>query len=200
MRKTWSPSAERNRIPIARALSPLLNKSDEVLELGSGTGQHVCYFSERFPDVRWQPTERPVQLADLRDRTSELDRWNLASPIALDINQQPWPVDSADVCLTINTLHIISWAAVKVVFGGASTVLPIGGKLCVYGPMIINGQHTSAGNQNFDRTLRAAEPLSGIRDLDKLEALALQNGFLPGQCTDMPANNAFVVWTRSESN
>jgi hypothetical protein len=115
----------------------------------------------------------------------------------LDITQQPWPVDSVDVCLTINTLHIISWSAVKAVFDGASAVLRANGRLCVYGPMIIKGQQTSAGNQQFDRTLRTADPQSGIRELEALELLAQQNGFKPGQHTSMPANNVFVVWTHA---
>ena len=49
-------AAERNKGPILEALAPRLPASGLVLEIASGTGQHVAHFAAATPALTWQPT------------------------------------------------------------------------------------------------------------------------------------------------
>ena len=53
-----SPSADRNKGFIAEVLSQVLPQSGLVLEIASGTGQHVVHFARAMPHLTWQPSER----------------------------------------------------------------------------------------------------------------------------------------------
>lgn len=169
-----------------------------MLEIGSGTGQHACWFAAALPDITWQPTE-------LEQNIPAIGRWllefkqaqnndNILNPLVLDVNKHPWPVKRADVCFTSNTFHIVSMPAVRSIFEGCRRVLGDKGKLCVYGPFSINGQHTSDGNEQFDQQLRAEDSASGIRDMTELNELAQQFDFSDCRKMAMPANNFMLVW------
>ena len=56
--RLWSPSAERNKQPIADVLLQVLPQSGLVLEIGSGTGEHVVHFARTMPSITWQPSEQ----------------------------------------------------------------------------------------------------------------------------------------------
>lgn len=196
MNKPFSPSADRNKVPILEVLKTLLTGEEFVLEIGAGTGQHACFFAEAFPEVTWQPTELEENLTAIRSWLSEHPGDNIAEPMVLDVDSHPWPIDAADICYTCNTFHIISMQSVRSLFAGASTVLGDAGKLCVYGPFAVAGRHTSQSNELFDQQLRTADPASGIRDLTELDAIAAEYSFQPATHVAMPANNLFVVWER----
>lgn len=53
-----SPSAERNKGPVADVLKRVLPDHGLVLEVSSGTGQHIVHFAREMPYLYWQPTER----------------------------------------------------------------------------------------------------------------------------------------------
>lgn len=53
-----SPSAERNKGPIVEVLARALPENGTVLEVSSGTGQHIVHFARAMPHLVWQPTER----------------------------------------------------------------------------------------------------------------------------------------------
>lgn len=196
MKKPFSPSADRNKDAILSVLKDEVCAGQLVLEIGSGTGQHACYFIDEIPQLIWQPTEIKANICVLRSWTEEQSHANLLSPKVLDVDVLPWPVSSADICYTCNTLHIISMQSVASVFKGSRSVLGKDGKLCVYGPFAIDGQHTSSGNEAFDHQLRESDPASGVRDLSQLDNIAQQNGFATYRSTPMPSNNLFVVWER----
>jgi len=198
MEKPFAPSAERNRQPILEALNAYLMPNDRVLELGSGTGQHLSFFAKARPDVMWQPSDLLDKLDGMRSWISEAKAPNLLPPLELDVQARPWPVDAAEVCYTANTLHIISWPAVVSLFEGVAYLLPVVGRFCAYGPFKINDMHTSDGNARFDAQLRSGDVNSGIRDLNLLDNLARQHGFQESERIAMPANNFLVVWKRSE--
>jgi tRNA G46 methylase TrmB len=63
----------RNHEPIWAAISAFLSaQSGDVLEIGSGTGQHATEFARRAPQLNWWPS-------DIYDSHSEEHR-RLASP------------------------------------------------------------------------------------------------------------------------
>jgi hypothetical protein len=56
-----SPSALRNRGPIAEVLRNILPQSGTILEIASGSGEHVTSFAASFPALTWQPSDPSVQ-------------------------------------------------------------------------------------------------------------------------------------------
>jgi len=193
MSKPFSPSADRNKHPLLIELSSELTSDELVLEIGSGTGQHACFFTDQLSGIYWQPTELAASLPAIHAWISEHNHPNILPPLELDVTK-PWPELHAQVCFTCNTFHIVSIEAVQSIFAGCQQVLRPGGKLLVYGPFSLNGKHTSLSNEQFDQQLRASDPKSGIRDLLELDTMAKSAGFLPCRYNQMPANNLFVVW------
>ena len=55
-------SAERNRDPILTVLERVLPERGLVLEIGSGTGQHIVHFARALPRLVWQPTDVDAEL------------------------------------------------------------------------------------------------------------------------------------------
>lgn len=194
MNKPFSPSADRNKLPILNKLQLELSDGDNVLEIGSGTGQHACFFANAMPGILWQATELQQNIPAIETWLSEHKLKNTLEPRELDINRLPWPVIQANVCFTCNTLHIIGMDSVRSFFKGCAQVLNGNGKLCVYGPFSFDGQHTSASNKEFDQWLRDSNPASGVRDLHILDNLAQDLGFRACRYDAMPANNFFVTW------
>lgn len=194
MNKPFSPSADRNKEPILNALKSELSANQRVLEIGSGTGQHACYFAAALPNIIWQPTELKQNISTISGWINEENIENILEPKELDVDAHPWPVMSADVCFSSNMFHIVSMHSIRSIFSGCKAALEDDGKLCVYGPFSIDGQHTSASNKHFDQQLRASDPNSGIRDLSELDEIAQQSGFNACRRIAMPANNFLVVW------
>lgn len=194
MSKPFAPSADRNKEPILHELQHLLIGNTQVLEIGSGTGQHACHFAPALPHVVWQPTELESNIDGIRQWLREHQPSNVLGPVVLDVNVHPWPVAQADVCFTCNTLHIVSESSVSSIFKGARSVLRDAGRLLAYGPFLVDGEHVGSGNEEFDRWLRSENPDSGVRDLSALDVLAHTSGFGPHRRIEMPANNFLVIW------
>jgi len=191
-----SDACERNKAPILGVLATALAGCRRVLEIGSGTGQHAVYFAAHLPHLQWLPSELRENLPPLAERIRLEGGANLHAPIALDVREVPWPVAAVDAVVSANTLHIMDWPAVEAFFAGVGAVLAPSGVLCVYGPFRYGGEFTSASNAEFDRTLRARDPASGIRDFEALARLAAAQGLVFDADHAMPAHNRTLVWRR----
>ena len=195
--KPWSESCEQNKAPILAVLQQVLGPKDKVLEVGSGTGQHALHFAAAMPGLSWQPSDRAENLAGIRAWLAEAGLVNVQVPLELDV-LDPWPDLRVQAVFSANTAHIMSWAAVEAMFRGVAGVLAEGegGRFCLYGPFSYHGRHTSPSNAQFDRMLRARDPLSGVRDIDDLNRLATANGLQADGDYEMPVNNRILVWSR----
>jgi Protein of unknown function (DUF938) len=192
-----SPAAERNKQPILERLTPILPRGATVLEIASGTGQHVTYFAAALPDLTWQPSEPdPELLQSVRHRLAAAPLTNVLEPVRLDVTQGVWPVGAVDAVLCSNMIHIAPWTAAQGLLAGAEKVVSRGGLLILYGPFKRAGEHTSPSNAEFDVSLRSRDPAWGVRDLDDVGELALMHGFALEAVYEMPANNLLVVFRR----
>jgi hypothetical protein len=197
MAKGFAPAAERNREPILEVLRRVLPATGTVLEIASGSGQHAVFFSERLPQLRWQPSDPAADaLRSIQAWVREEARENLLAPIDLDVRSEPWPVARADAMLCINMLHISPWEASEALFEGAQRLLSADAPLVTYGPYRVHGRHTAPSNAAFDQSLRSRDPRWGVRDIDELSALATRTGFFLDESVLMPANNMTLVWRR----
>jgi cyclopropane fatty-acyl-phospholipid synthase-like methyltransferase len=191
----WSEACERNKDPILGVLSSAFAATREVLEIGSGTGQHAVYFARHLPQLRWQPSDTKEHLLALRARITQEALPNLALPIELDVRSPAWPAITVDGIFSANTLHIMSWYAVGQLFRGIGAHLQRG-SLCIYGPFRYAGRYTSESNAAFDRSLQERDAASGIRDFEAVDELARQEGFELDGDYEMPAHNRTLVWQR----
>lgn len=194
-----SPSFHRNAAPLAAALAPYFQRmTGDVLEIGSGTGQHAVKLAQDFPELAWWPTdpnERHVASIEAWRRHSGLT--NIRGPRRLDAAQADWNTaewpDAFASMLCANVLHISPWAVSEGLFAGAGRHLRPDGRLFVYGPFMRDGQHTAPSNAAFDTSLRQENPAWGVRDIADLAALAARHGLTLETALDMPANNFVLV-------
>jgi SAM-dependent methyltransferase len=192
----FSEACERNKAPILEVLRGAFADRTRVLEIGSGTGQHAVHFATHLTHLAWYPTEQLAYLPDLGSRVRLEGPRNLHPPTVLDVNQSLWPLRTADAVFTANTLHIMAWTEVLVMYRGIDAVLSAGGVLCVYGPFRYSGRYTSNSNQDFDRMLRERDLKSGLRDIDEVSALAQRYGLRLRTDHDLPANNRLLEFIK----
>ena len=201
-----APSFHRNHGPIrevfSRHVAPL--GCGTVLEVGSGSGQHVTAFAEAFPDLVWWPSD-PNEA-----HRQSIEAWrgwsglgNIRAPAALDASLDNWPDVVAGLepgaltaMLCINVTHIAPWAVTEGLMRGDGRHLRAGGHLLIYGPFSRGGAHTAASNAAFDQSLRARNPEWGVRDAGDVERIAVENGLSAVEVAEMPANNLVLVFVR----
>ena len=192
----FSEACERNKGPILERLRIAFADRTLVLEIGSGTGQHAVHFAAHLAHPTWHPTEQLTYLADLASRVKLEGTRNLRPPMLLDVKQSVWPLRSADAVYSANTLHIMGWAEVQAMFRGIDAVLSPHGVVCIYGPFRYEGRYTSDSNRDFDRMLLERDPLSGLRDVTDVRALAERHGLALRADHDLPANNRLLEFVR----
>jgi SAM-dependent methyltransferase len=188
------PATARNRQPILDVLGQHLPRRGLVLEVASGSGEHVAHFAQACTDLAFQPSDPdPTHRASIDAWTAALGLANVRAAIALDVTAEAWPVEAADAVLCSNMIHIAPWAAAVGLMRGAGRILPPGGLLYLYGPYRRGGQHTAPSNEAFDASLRAQNPEWGVRDLEAVATLAAAQGFGAPVVVQMPANNLSLV-------
>lgn len=190
-----APATARNREPILAVLRDVLPASGLVLEVASGTGEHVLHFAEALPALEWQPSDPdPAALASIAAWTAE--QGNIRQPVMLDAGSGDWPIDRADALLCVNMVHISPWAATEGLMAGAARILPAGAPLILYGPYLRTGVETAPSNLAFDADLKVRDPRWGLRDLDDVADCAMRSGLKIERVVEMPANNLTLVFRR----
>lgn len=194
-----APAALRNREPIAEVLRDWLPQSGLVLEVASGTGEHIVYFADAFPHLDWQPSDtHPDALASIAAWREESGLPNVRAPIRIDASSPDWPIDQADAALNINMAHISPWSASLGLISGAARVLPPGGSLILYGPWLKNDIKTVPSNLAFDADLKRRDPDWGLRKVEDFAAAAANEGFDLSDTRGMPANNLMLLFRLGE--
>jgi hypothetical protein len=193
-----APHVARNAGPIAEVLREVLPERGLVLEVASGSGEHVVHFARAFPKLLWQPSDpEPAALRSIEAWRVEAGLFNLLPAIPLDARAAQWPVAKADAILCINMVHISPWAATLGLLRGAGRLLAAGAPLYLYGAYRQAGVATAPSNEAFDASLRARNPDWGLRDLEEVAAEADRAGFTLENVFEMPANNLSVVFRKA---
>lgn len=195
--KRHAPATLRNRDAIVAVLADWLPPAGTVLEVASGSGEHVVHFAAAFPALVWQPSDPD------RDALTSIAAWsgeaalaNIAPPLELDASATDWPLGAADAVLCINMVHISPWAATLGLFAGAARLLSTGAPLVLYGPYVEVDVATAESNLAFDASLRARNPEWGLRDTRDVVAAAAMAGFGFSERRAMPANNLMLLFRR----
>jgi SAM-dependent methyltransferase len=202
-----APAFHRNHRPIWAVLQPFLTgKSGDVIEAGSGTGQHVADFARHTPDITWWPS-------DLNERhLKSINAWrthaglsNIRPPLRIDLADPSWCPELRDgngpgkllAVFCANVIHIAPWRVAEGLFAGAARYLRGDGRLFLYGPFKRGGRHTAISNAVFDTSLRERNAEWGVREIEALEKLAGSVGLVLQETAEMPANNLLLVFSRT---
>ena len=194
-----APAADRNLEPIWQVLARWLPATGTVVEIASGTGQHVAGFAARAPGLTWQPTDPDAPMrASIDAHVRAAGLANVRGARDLDVTEPfaGWPIAACDAMLAVNLLHIAPWVATQGLFGGGGRLLPENGPLVIYGPFKRGGVHTATSNAQFDAMLKSQDDNRAIRDLDDVAAAAREHGLDLAEVNAMPANNLAVVFRR----
>ncbi len=195
-KKPYAEACDQNGPPILDVLKQYLPQQGELLEIGSGTGQHAVMFAKEFPQLIWQASDRAEMHNGIQMWIDESDCNNLRAPIALDVLEDAWPEQQFDAVYSANTAHIMPIQAVEAMFAGVAEALKPAGQFLIYGPFLYDGEHTSESNLRFDRWIRAWESHRGVRDVTWLKEVAEPLGLVLEQDIAMPKNNRTLVWKK----
>ena len=197
------PATGRNQEVILDVLKEALPKSGAVLEVASGSGQHITYFAQQIPQLKWQPSD--IEAA----ARASIDAWRnemgvteaVHTPIDLDASVDIWSlghIKDLNAIMSINMIHISAWEACLGLLKNASRVLPAGGVLYLYGPFKVGGFHIAPSNAEFDLSLQSQNPSWGVRNLDDVAEEALKQNFQLMKTIRMPANNFSVIFHKKD--
>lgn len=195
--KAYSEACAQNREPIRSILQGYVQNRHQVLEIGSGTGQHAVYFATDFPWLTWQTSDVPDNHDAIQAWIDDSGLSNVLPPLSLDVTSDPWPQQRYDLIYTANTLHIMSSPAVQKLFAGVPACLNENAVFLIYGPVNYGGQYTSESNAQFDRWLKQRDAASGIKNFEWLADIARFSGLECVEDFPMPANNRILVWQKS---
>jgi len=194
-RRLEYPATMRNRDAILEVLRGVLPASGLVLEIASGSGEHIVHFARAFPGLTFQPSDpEDAALQSITAWTQGSGLSNVRPPVTLDASSDVWPLAAADAVLCINMIHISPWQATKGLIRGSAKLLRADAPLYLYGPYRRADVVTAPSNEAFDASLKSRNPEWGLRDLEAVAELAQAEGFSAPAITEMPANNLSVVF------
>lgn len=204
-----APAFHRNHEAIWAVLRRFLaGKSGDVVEAGSGTGQHVVDFARHTPEITWWPSDLNEQhLKSINAWRAHAGLANVRPPLRIDLSDPAWCPAMHDgsgparllAVFCANVIHIAPWRVAEGLFAGAARYLRADGRLFLYGPFKRGGKHTAVSNAVFDSSLRDRNPEWGVRDIDDLNKLAASVGLELIEIAEMPANNLILVFARRKN-
>lgn len=198
--RLFFPATQRNRDAILDVLRRVLPDQGRVLEIGSGSGEHVTHFAAALPGLRFVPSDLEADhRASVAAWTEHLGLSNIDAPRAIDASHADWGIETVDAVVCANVIHIAPWEVCLGLLAGAADRVEHGAPVILYGPFKRGGRHTAPSNEAFDRSLRSRDPRWGVRDLDDVSAVADRHGLQLDEVVEMPANNLTVVWRRRAS-
>lgn len=195
-RRRSAPAAQRNREPILGVLREALPENGTVLEVASGTGEHVAFFAREWPELAWQPSDPSPEMRE------SIAAWctglpNVMAPLDLDASAEEWPVGRAEAMVCINMVHISPWAATEGLMRGAGRILAGGAPLVLYGPYRWSSRELEPSNEAFDQDLQRRNPAWGLRLVEDVADCAARNGLRLERVVEMPANNLSLVFRKA---
>ena len=196
MHKPYSESCDQNKEPILTVIKPLFSSISNVLEIGSGTGQHAIYFSEQMPHLTWYTSDRIPYIDGIKSWLLDAALHNTRPPFELDVSKSDWPEIKPDAVFTANSVHIMSQHDVFNLLSGIGKMLPEKGSFVVYGPFNYNQQFTSDSNRIFDLWLKDRDTASGIKDFESFVSLAENNSLRLVKDYEMPENNRILHFVK----
>ncbi len=198
----------RNHAAIWAVLHKFLDgKTGDVVEAGSGTGQHVIDFARRSPQVIWWPSDfNEAHLKSIAAWRAHSKLPNVRAPMRIDLSDPTWCAPMHDgtgpgpllAVFCANVIYIAPWRVAEGLFAGAARYLQADGRLFLYGPFKRGGEHTAPSNAAFDTSLRANNAEWGVRDVEAVEKLGESVGLILVEITDMPANNLMLSFARAK--
>lgn len=191
--KPFSESCEQNKAVIYEAIEPYLLDGIEVLEIGSGTGQHAVHFAAMEPGITWQTSDLAENMPAIKAWICDSQLSNLPEPLELEVNS-PWMNKTYGLMFSANTFHIMNQDQVEQFLLRCTACLTAGGHLIVYGPFNYQGNYTSPSNEQFDGWLKARDPQSGIKHFEWVSAIARESGLRLVNDIAMPSNNRTLIW------
>jgi Protein of unknown function (DUF938) len=192
--KRTAPATQRNRDAIAHVLGEILPETGNILEIASGTGEHIAYFAQLFPTLTWQPSDPDhAALVSILAWSAETDCTNLRAPLKIDAAAD-WDIDHADSIICINMVHISPWSATLGLLRNAARILPAGAPLYLYGPYRRHGRATAPSNKDFDESLKSRNSEWGLRYVEDVTHAASEVGLVFDRLIEMPANNMSLIF------
>jgi cyclopropane fatty-acyl-phospholipid synthase-like methyltransferase len=200
MEKPNAPSCERNKEPILEVLKKVISQFSkeeiEVFEVGSGTGQHACYFTSQLENLLWTTADMEENHPGIKAWISENPE-RIKGPLAFKAGENEIPKNRFDMVFSANTLHIMSWKSCKTLFKQLGKSLDTNSLVLFYGPFNYRGEFTSESNKDFNQWLKNRDPNMGIRAFEDVTNNMAKNGFFLKEDVEMPANNRILIFERS---
>lgn len=193
-----APAVARNREPILEVLRWVLPDSGTILEVASGSGEHVVHFARHFPNLEFQPSDPDEDAVhSIKAWAADAGLANIKPPMMFDVTTAKWPFKKLDGLICINMVHISPWRTTEALMRGAAAALRQGAPLYLYGPYRRRGVPTALSNEEFDVSLRLRNAEWGLRNVEIVAILAQSVGFSKPLVTEMPANNLSLVFRRN---
>lgn len=198
--KRSAPAALRNRDTLAEVFQQFLPARGAMLEIAAGTGEHAVFFADRFRAWEWLATDaEDASLASIAAYRQEVGLENLAEPMRLDVDSNPWFGGQElffDAVFCANMIHIAPWESTEALFAGVAKHLRRGGLFFIYGPFSYGGIIEAESNRRFDADLKAFDPRFGLRDAHQLSRIANRHGYSQVRDIPMPANNRTMIFRK----
>ncbi|XP_014473706.1 PREDICTED: UPF0585 protein C16orf13 homolog A [Dinoponera quadriceps] len=198
------PAAERNKNPILSVLKRYIQPGADqtLLEISSGSGQHVAHFAPHFPQVTFYPSEYdPYLLGSIAAHANGYS--NIRKPVLIDVTTDfrlwdngTFKPNSLEYIYNANMMHISPYQCTIGLFKNAGQLLKRHGLLITYGPYACDSVIYPESNVKFHNSLRSQNPSWGLRDISDLKRLAEKSDIKLTEVVDMPANNKTIVWRK----